>query len=242
MDVTKVVEAVRIGLSRLLRYSYGGFLLIALVTVVNRAEAQTLWQALPWSLTVVTALVAGAGIYAIHRSGVIPLHHLGLCAVFKVFETWRPINRRLSPEESTSPTRWLGGKLKVRRWERIIAYTTIRRSDFFSDADKEKVDVAHAETGAVVLSFEGFLAAALYDLFYPGHALVTWPWLFAFAGACLVASYIGSFHQHAFECMEFRKREAAVRYRLQAFLDHESAAPHSTAAWAPEAVKRSRFD
>lgn len=71
--LAKVLEALGIGLSRLLRYSYGGFLLIVLASVVNPIDTEKTLKPMPWELAALSAVVLGAGIYAAHRSLVVPL-------------------------------------------------------------------------------------------------------------------------------------------------------------------------
>jgi len=62
-------------LSRLLRYSFGGFLAVVIAAKVNPVGAAELLHALTWELAAVACVVVGAGIYTAHRSVVIPVHH-----------------------------------------------------------------------------------------------------------------------------------------------------------------------
>jgi hypothetical protein len=230
VDTGKVLDELGLGLSRLLRYSYGGFLLIVLARVVNPDEIRNILD-MPWELTALSALVIGAGIYAVHRSIVIPLHH-GLCLILWL-KDWKLVNpqhsfplkhwlgyiwpknwERVTPDNSYSPTSWLGS-IGVPFGRRIAAYTALRRSDFFEERKRQSLNIAHAEHGLVVMTFEGFLLASVYVKFHPDGSHLD---SFAAAGLALIfliASYPGPFVQHHLECLLMRKKasEAGGRHR-----------------------------
>lgn len=209
MDDGKLLEFLGIGLSRLLRYSYGGFLLIVLASVVNPTYTREVLAAIPWELAALSALLIGASIYAVHRSVVIPIHHLGLCLIL-----WaRDKVSRTSPRESLSPTRWLGA-IGVKNGEKMLAYTVLRRSDFFGERGKREFDVAHAESGLIVMTFEGLLLAAFYARFHPASSQVSWLTLCSLSLVFLVASYPSGYVQHQIECRRMRLREADVKATL----------------------------
>ncbi len=144
METDKVLKELGLGLSLLLRYSYGGFLLIVLASIVNPTAAGKVLNSMPWELAGLSALVLGAGIYALHRSVVIPAHHYGLCVALWIKDVFHGVK----PAKSYSPTRWLGS-IGVKWGNRIVTYTALRRSDFFG-AKKKMIDLAHAESGLVV--------------------------------------------------------------------------------------------
>src|SRR6266568_896710 len=104
MELGSVLEKLSLGLSRLLRYSFGGFLLIVFAAVLNPTDTGKILKELPWQLTAFSVVVLGSGIYAAHRSLVIPIHHLGLCFILWVGD----MLGHIKPPDSTSPTRWLG--------------------------------------------------------------------------------------------------------------------------------------
>jgi hypothetical protein len=207
METEKALQQLGVGLSRLLRYSFGGFLLIVLSALVNREQTGHILKAIPWQLTALAAVVVGAGLYAAHRSLVIPLHHLGLCFILFVCERWRNIPRA----DSTSPTRWLG-HIGVPRFRRITAYMMLR-SDFFSEEERETLNVAHAENGLVVMLAEGFAAAAVYAMSYPTESVSSRP-LWVLCLLFLLASYPRAVLQHQSECMRLRSRERGVLANL----------------------------
>lgn len=196
--MAEIVKGLGVGLSVALRYSYGGFLLIVLAAIVSPAATGKVLTSMGWELAGLAAVVIGAGIYAIHRSVVIPIHHLGLCTLLWI----RDIIFRVKAEGSNSPTRWLCS-VGVKWQEQILAYTAVRRSDFFG-SKKDKVDLAHAESGLVVMTSEGFIAAAFYAKYHPTmspFSSVVW---FALAAVCLIASYPSGWVQHQRECREMR--------------------------------------
>lgn len=158
--LTRLLKELGVGLSLLLRYSYGGFLLIVLAAIVNHDATGKVLNSMPWELTALSAVVLGAGIYALHRSVVVPAHHFVLCVALWV----RDFLCRVKDSDSYSPTRWLGS-IHVHWGSRMLAYTSVRRSEFFGSR-KKMIDLAHAESGLVVMTFEGFLIAGLYTKFF----------------------------------------------------------------------------
>jgi len=205
MDVSKALETLGVGLSKILRYSYGGFLLILLASALKPDATGLVMRAVPWQLAALSALVVGAGLYAAHRSLVIPLHHLGLCVLLSLSDNWaRDKKKRVPPEESLSPTRWLG-TIGVQKWQLMSAYSTLRRTEFFSEQERQKLDVAHAEDGLVVMTAEGLFLAGAYAWWDSTAKIGAWP-LFAVGLAFLVASYPGACQHHRLECLRFRKR------------------------------------
>ena len=67
MDISKALGQLGVGLSRVLRYSYGGFLVVAFAALLNPGDAKPVLDAMGWKLAGITALVIGAGVYATHR-------------------------------------------------------------------------------------------------------------------------------------------------------------------------------
>lgn len=212
MELGTALEKLGVGLSRLLRYSFGGFLLIVLGAIVNATDTGAILKAIPWEVTALAAVVVGGGVYAAHRSLIIPIHHLGLCFILWLGD----IFGRIQGSDSNSPTRWLG-TIGVPRFRRMLAYTTLRRCDFFSEQEKEALNVTHAESGLVVMLAEGLGAAALYALAYPTKSVVSWLPLSLLSIAFLAASYPSGAGQHRLECMRFRARENDVKDKLQDF-------------------------
>jgi hypothetical protein len=210
MELGPVVEKLGVGLSRLLRYSFAGFLVIVIAAIVNPTDTETILKAIPWQLTALAAVVVGGGVYAAHRSLFIPVHHLGLCFILYLGDCFSHV----PPADSTSPTRWLGS-IGVPWFRRMLAYTALRWCEFFPKQEREALDVAHAESGLVVMLAEGFAAAALYAMAYPSKSLVAPLSLFLLAGVFFVASYPSAVGQHRLECMRFRASATEVRTKLQ---------------------------
>jgi len=201
------LKTLGIGLSRLLRYSYGGFLLIALVSLFESDKAKLVREAMSWELVAVSAVVVGAGIYAVHRSVVIPLHHGLLCLVWWGIDKWRGIDE----SNSTSPTRWLKS-IKVPFVLRISAYTALRGSDLF-EKEKNEWNIAHAESGLVVMTAEALLVAAICA-YVQTQPPVDWYFLVWSSGVFFVFSYAG-FVQHVVECVRFQQEKSKVEEYLK---------------------------
>lgn len=198
------LKSLGIGLSQLLRYSYGGFLLILFAALASHDRTKELVDAISWELTALSAVVLGAGIYSVHRAVVVPVHHLGLCGILRLSEALNGVDG----VDSRSPTRWLQHTLNVKRGWRILSYTAIRRSAIFDETQQEKWNLAHAEAGLVLMTAEGFLLAALYACRFP---FPLGPLPLAIIGIALLAlSYAPGFAQHRVECMQFRAKEAEI--------------------------------
>jgi hypothetical protein len=208
--MAEILKSLQIGLSRLLRYSYGGFLLFALAWIVDHPTTTLILGNVPWQVSVLGAIVVGTAIYAAHRSLIIPIHHLGLCLILRILEL------RTSSDQSLSPTRWLGLKVGVKFGQRITAYTLLRRSDFFTESDKDNINVAHAEIGTVVMTGTGFLLAALFARSSPASLVA--PSLLSLLGVIFwLGAYPGAYLQHRLECALFRARESDVQGKLTGF-------------------------
>lgn len=214
MAVDKAIATLGVELSRLLRYSYGGFLFIAFAAFLNPMGLKAA-LALSWQLAALTALVVGAGLYAAHRGFVIYVHHYFGCFLFWLL--WDKAGS-IPASETCSPTRWLN-HLGVPRCHRMAAYSALRRSDFLSEKEQEKLNLAHAESGLVVMTAAGFGAAAWFVAKAPDWvpaARASDFWLFlGLAFVFLLASYPGALRQHASECLAWRRRESAAQTVLE---------------------------
>lgn len=105
----------------------------------------------------------------------------------------------------------------VKRFQRMWAYSTLRRSDFLGEEEKARLDVAHAEGGLVVMTAEGLFLAAWYGWAYPDKTQVDYRVFLFLAVAFLVASYPGAWEQHSLECISWRTREKDVQRTLETF-------------------------
>lgn len=196
------------GFSRLLRYSFGGFLAVAIAAKVNQAGTELYVKTLPWELDALTIVVVGVGIYAAHRSLVIPVHHWIACFLFWLWDQriWRGGKNPTPAAESPSPTRWLRS-LDVKPCRLMLAYSVLRRDpEFTDDKERERLDLAHAEFGLIVMMAEGCFVAAAYTFKHPTSDPA---WCVWFIGGLLLlaASYPGPLQQHASECLRWRARE-----------------------------------
>lgn len=132
---------------RIVRYGYGGFLLVAILLAV---APDTLEQPIKAGGGVVTPLAIfalGAAIYVLYRN------------VFYEFLlsplVLHPLHGRLDKqsETTTNPANYLG-ELDVKgRWARHAAYIQIRRSrDILTTRERERFDFSHTEATMVYLT------------------------------------------------------------------------------------------
>jgi len=200
--VETILKLFGLGLSRLLRYSFGGFLAVVIAAKVNPVCTAEYFKSLGWQLAALASVVVGAGIYAAHRSAVIPVHHWMGCFLFWL---WDRCNKT-SGAASLSPTRWFSS-LGVKRCRRMLAYNVLRRDPkFVNDQERERLDLAHAEFGLVVMMAEGSFVAAVYVSTHPASHPAWWVW-FSVGVLLWAASYPGPLQQHASECSHWRTRE-----------------------------------
>lgn len=228
MDAKGMMETLGVGLSRILRYSIGGFLFILTFALIDPCVAVNLFHQLGWQLTVLSAIVVGVLTYAIHRGLVIPVHHAVGIALLN-FGEWVCTCRRHGEHkehlkshsempndwrhESLSPTRWLA-HMKVPFGRRMLAYSRLRR-EFFDEAERNVLNVAHAEDGIPVMISEAFLGATMFFRIYQN--CLRWDLLLIF-GALFVLSAISGIQEHRIECSRFKEKENSVKELIQGFL------------------------
>jgi len=199
--MNKTIESLGLGLSRLLCFSYGGFLLVVCVACFAPSGVKTLIDALHPSLAILAIVVIGAAIYILHRTIVMPVHHLMLCWFFRVSDKSGDVGELA--EYTSSPTIYLGEALGVAPRRTTTAYNVLRRSDFFTN--KESLEVAHAENGLLVMTGVGLLIAAAYGLSQRNSLLLTVT-LLVLAIIFIAASFKAEMIQYSVECMAIRER------------------------------------
>lgn len=199
--MNKTIESLGLGLSRLLCYSYGGFLLVVLAACFAPSGVKTLIDALHPSLAILAIVVIGAAIYVLHRTIIMPIHHLLVCWFLRVTDKAGDIGELA--EATSSPVIYLGEALGVAPGRRTAAYNVLRRSEFFTN--KESLNVAHTENGLLVMTGIGLLIAALYGLGHNSSLLLMFI-LLVLAVIFLTASFKAQMVQYSLECMAIRER------------------------------------
>ena len=198
--MNKTIESLGLGLSRLLCYSYGGFLLVVCAACFAPSGVKTLIDALHPSLAILAIVVIGAAIYVLHRTIVMPVHHLLVCWFFRATDRSGDVGDLA--EITSSPTIYLGDALGVAPRRRTTAYNVLRRSDFFTN--KESLEVAHAENGLLVMTGVALLIAAVYGLGQRNLLLAVI--LLVLAIIFIAASFKAEMIQYSVECMAIRER------------------------------------
>ena len=199
--MNKTIESLGAGLLRVLCYSYGGFLLVVCAACFSHEQTAAVIDALHPSVAVLAIIVIGAAIHVLHRSIVMPIHHVLLCFLFRLGDRARGSGEHA--EFSPDPTRYLGEALGVPIRRRMTAYNILRRSDFFPN--KDSLNIAHAENGLLVMSGVGLVIAAGYAL-SRGSSFGLALTLFVLAMVFLAASFWAEWIQHSVECSIIKDR------------------------------------
>ncbi|MBN2591970.1 MAG: hypothetical protein JXA81_00575 [Sedimentisphaerales bacterium] len=198
--MNKTITSLGLGFSRLLCFSYGGFLLVVCAACFAPAKVKTLIDALHPSLAILAVVVIGSAIYILHHTIVMPVHHLLVGWFFRVTDKSGGI--RDLAESTSSPTIYLGEALGVAPKRRTAAYNVLRHSNFFTN--KESLEAAHAENGLLVMTGVGLLIAALYGLAHRNFLLALV--LFILAVIFVAASFKAQMVQYSIECMAIKER------------------------------------
>ena len=199
--MNKTIESLGAGLLRVLCYSYGGFLLVVCAACFSHEQTAAVIDALHPSVAVLAIIVIGAAIHVLHRSIVMPIHHVLLCFLFRLGDRARGSGEHA--EFSPDPTRYLGEALGVPIRRRMTAYNILRRSDFFPN--KDSLNIAHAENSLLVMSGVGLVIAAGYAL-SRGSSFGLALTLFVLALVFLAASFWAEWIQHSVECSIIKDR------------------------------------
>jgi hypothetical protein len=199
--MNRTIGSLGLGLSRLLCYSYGGFLLVVCAACFAPSGIKTLIDALHPSLAILAIVVIGSAIYVLHRTIVMPVHHVFVCWFLRVTDKSGDIGDLA--ETTSSPTIYLGEALGVAPGRRTNAYNVLRRSDFFTN--KESLDVAHAENSLLVMTGVGLFIAAVYGLGQSSSLMLTVT-LLVLAIVFIAASFKAEKIQYSVECMAIRER------------------------------------
>lgn len=199
--MNKTIESLGTGLLRVLCYSYGGFFLMVCAACFSPEKTSAVIDALHPSVAVLAIIVIGSAIHVLHRSVVMPIHHLLLCFFFRIGD--RASGSGEHAEFSPDPTRYLGEALGVPVRRRITAYNILRRSDFFPN--KDSLNVAHAENSLLVMSGVGLIIAAGYAM-SQGVSLGIALTLFVLGLFFFTASFWAEWIQHSVECSIIKDR------------------------------------
>jgi hypothetical protein len=199
--MNKTVESLGIGLVRLLCYSYGGFLLVVFAACFAPSETKTLIDALHPSLAIAAIVVIGAAIYVLHRTVVMPVHHVLVYWLLRITDKSGDFGDLA--ESTSSPLVYLGEVLGVVPGRRKTAYDVLRRGDFFTN--KESIDTAHAENSLLVMTGTGLLIATVYGL-GRGSSLPMMVILIVLAIIFIAASFKAEMIQYSLECLAIKER------------------------------------
>jgi hypothetical protein len=227
MEAKEFLQSLGIGLSRAVRYTFGGFVAIVVAYLLDSDAVTDFVDTVGWQLTGLCAIVTGMGIYAFHRSLIIPIHHFVGVLLLNTGEfvcyLWRRIFN-LQPNQwndrkshSLSPTRWLA-YLGVPFFRRMLAYARLRR-DFFDEEERNSLDVVHAESGLTVMISEALFAMSIY------YYLQKWPYchdigfvLLLIGLVLFILSALSGIQQHRVECARFKEEQTRVEELIGQFI------------------------
>ncbi|MEE9555050.1 MAG: hypothetical protein V3W18_12205 [candidate division Zixibacteria bacterium] len=196
-----------IGLSRLIRYFYGGFLIIIIFLLFKAKETYEIITDLPAEISLIATLVIGALIYVAHRSIITPIHHLCLILLFKL----RPLFGYNMTEPSPDPTGFFRENYQLKLIKSMRAYTALRRSDFFPH--RENLDIAHAENGLLVMTATGMIIVAVLSVCHQTE-FGTWVHYIVLGAILMIVSMIPDWAEHVGECRYMRANKDDIRKHL----------------------------
>lgn len=206
----KELKELGLGIVQFLKYSFAGCIFIAILAIFVGDFVKNTRDRIGDSLSVFATVMIGAGVFAFHRTLMIPVHHwlgIGLHrAVEQLSKQRRWTNGR---KHSHNPVIWLREEYHVPRFLGIRAYSHLRSQEkgvIFGDPDT--INLLHAQNGFLVMTGTAFLGSGVYELL--ARIQKPSPWLLLLAWAIIwVLSYFPSMTQHANECLELRKRQSS---------------------------------
>ena len=205
-----LLRSLSIGLSRLLRYSFPGLAAVIVVAFTKPDVYASLSKAFVvdtnWIPLALAAVVAGTGLYAVHRHFIIPIHGFLAGALLNLGE-W--LCRTKNKDDSLNPTRLLAA-MGIPFCRRNLVYRHLRH-EFYDDDKRQGIDVLHAEGGLIVMIAESL---AIGGLLCSADGK---EYLFYSAGAIFILSMISGIQEHRVECGEFKKDVSKVEGIIEPF-------------------------
>lgn len=177
------------------------------MAVFHNKSLSNIVTAMGTPLVVIATIVIGAGIYVLHRSLIIPVHHLIGIGLHRSIELFRGISR----EDSMNPVIYLRTIGVSCGWG-IIAYTYLRGTNVFEN--REHLNIRHAELGLLVMTGSGLVFGAIYDKCLAQPFGYFWYMLIP-AIIFFLAAIPPALTQHALECKQLREKEESIKEELK---------------------------
>lgn len=184
-----------IGIVRILRYGYGGMLLVLIVAAIELEAVKTIVDVLGTIFALSITLAVGAGIYIFHRYvvGDIFLYP----ALHFIHQSWDK-KRQLSANNLTNTVSYLEAR-GVKKGNGIAAYFDMRRK-FFKLEERKELNIAHSELHMLWITVDETLIATIY-LWATGYQPVV---LFVISIILALFTTIAEIHQNQLECRLFK--------------------------------------
>jgi hypothetical protein len=198
-DLPLTLDKLGIGLSRLIRYSYGGVLLLLFAVLFHTDKMKDCIAAMTPLLTALTTVILGAGIYVFHRYTVISLFTWLLDRLFWLRGCYYPNAKSANPFEYLKS--FVRGGYPTRRQ----AYTVLRHSGFFTN--ENALNINHAETGMLIMTSVALVLAAFYSRFFVMlYSSYFWVMLIA-AILFIIAAICKDVVDLSLECLSMKGKE-----------------------------------
>lgn len=202
----------KFSLSRLLRYGYGGFLLVGILSLIEQEFVKSSIAAAGSVLAPLVVFFVGVCIFVVYR------YVLGEFILYQLTHATHKILDRCmyGKGEVSSPTGYLQS-LGVSWWQKRTAYTDIRR-ELFDKEQQERLDLAHSEIHVLYITAIEFFAAAAYLYLSINGSSRPFSITFFLVGAVLtlIAASITDIQQHR---IEYRLLRYGIEFdRLVGFL------------------------
>ncbi|MCJ7577544.1 MAG: hypothetical protein MUO91_03755 [candidate division Zixibacteria bacterium] len=182
----------RLSISTILRYGYGGFLLVGLLALRDHVQVEAWIKATGTVVAPLIVFCVGACIYVVYR------YVVGEFLFYPFMHSVHFLTDRLFYRDGqrTSPTGFLGqGGMCFS--QRRQAYTAIRRG-FFEPCMRETLNLAHSEIHILYLTAVEFAAATSLWWTDPSHKVVSWVFIVA-AAVTFIAAVVTDINQHKME-------------------------------------------
>lgn len=195
-----------LGISRLIRYSYGGFLLLFIVSIINPEIVKSIINSLGTIISILVILNIGASIFVIHRYVLVEIFEFPLIdCIHNVIDYFH----KNTGADSTSPFKYIKS-LGVKKGNSRAAYLAIRK-EFFDSEKRKNVDIIHSELHILYITAEETLLTGIYLLYWDNQ--FHYIYLFTLSIIFALSAIIADIKQLQLECHSLKIKNSEGKLR-----------------------------